>query len=311
MLGGLCKLFKVIAGIVLGALESSYQSLCGGLCGTVCQRRQSAVHDIYAGLHGHQVGHIAGTCGVVGMQMDRYIHFFLEALYERICVVRQQQVCHILDADVVSTHLYQFFSQLNEVILVVHGADSVTDGRFADSAVLFGVLDGGFQIADIVECVEYTNYINAVFNCLAAELLNNVICVVLIAQYVLAAEKHLQLGVGQSLLKLAQPFPGVLVEETEAAVKGSAAPALQGVIADAVQYFAGGKHILHPHSGGSLRLVSVAQYGIGYHQFLSHRLTSYYWNRARNTPAAIAEPITPATLGPMACMSRKFLGFSF
>ena len=28
-------------------------------------------------------------------------------------------------------------------------------------------------------------------------------------------------------------------------------------------------------------------------------------------PAAQAEPITPATLGPIACMSRKFVGFSF
>ena len=29
------------------------------------------------------------------------------------------------------------------------------------------------------------------------------------------------------------------------------------------------------------------------------------------TPAAIAEPMTPATFGPMACISRKFAGFSF
>src|SRR5690606_39796614 len=28
------------------------------------------------------------------------------------------------------------------------------------------------------------------------------------------------------------------------------------------------------------------------------------------TPAATAEPITPATLGPMACMSRKFWGLA-
>ena len=28
------------------------------------------------------------------------------------------------------------------------------------------------------------------------------------------------------------------------------------------------------------------------------------------TPAATAEPITPATFGPIACMRRKFEGFS-
>ena len=28
------------------------------------------------------------------------------------------------------------------------------------------------------------------------------------------------------------------------------------------------------------------------------------------TPAATAEPITPATFGPIACIRRKFAGFS-
>ena len=32
---------------------------------------------------------------------------------------------------------------------------------------------------------------------------------------------------------------------------------------------------------------------------------------ARNTPAATAEPITPATFGPIACMRRKLVGSSF
>ena len=36
-----------------------------------------------------------------------------------------------------------------------------------------------------------------------------------------------------------------------------------------------------------------------------------YWKMLSNTPAATAEPITPATFGPIACMSRKFEGFSF
>ena len=31
----------------------------------------------------------------------------------------------------------------------------------------------------------------------------------------------------------------------------------------------------------------------------------------RMKPAATAEPITPATFGPMACMSRKFAGLAF
>ena len=36
-----------------------------------------------------------------------------------------------------------------------------------------------------------------------------------------------------------------------------------------------------------------------------------YPNRVSNTPAATAEPMTPATLGPMACISRKLEGLAF
>ena len=37
---------------------------------------------------------------------------------------------------------------------------------------------------------------------------------------------------------------------------------------------------------------------------------SSYPSIVRSTPAATAEPITPATFGPIACMRRKLLGFS-
>lgn len=41
-------------------------------------------------------------------------------------------------------------------------------------------------------------------------------------------------------------------------------------------------------------------------------LSAYFGPNSDNRiPAAIAEPMTPATFGPMACMSRKFLGLSF
>jgi hypothetical protein len=36
----------------------------------------------------------------------------------------------------------------------------------------------------------------------------------------------------------------------------------------------------------------------------------YYPRNANKIPAATAEPITPDTLGPIACIKRKFAGFS-
>ena len=45
--------------------------------------------------------------------------------------------------------------------------------------------------------------------------------------------------------------------------------------------------------------------------FIFYRKIRNQLNRLRSTPAATAEPITPATLGPMACIRRKLEGFSF
>ena len=145
------------------------------------------------------------------MQVYGHVHLGLEPLDKRICVIGQQQVCHILYADIVRAHLNQLLCQLYKVILVMHGAHGVAYGRLAYSAVLLGVFDCGFQISHIVERIEYANDVNAVLDRLAAELLYDIVRIVLIAKYVLTAEKHLQLGVGQGLLQLAETLPRILV----------------------------------------------------------------------------------------------------
>ena len=60
-------------------------------------------------------------------------------------------------------------------------------------------------------------------------------------------------------------------------------------------------------NGAAARLVSIGDTVIiiAYAQ-----VTPEEANMVNNIPAATAEPMTPATLGPMACMSRKLLGFS-
>ena len=44
------------------------------------------------------------------------------------------------------------------------------------------------------------------------------------------SEEHLALRVRSLLLDLPEPLPGIFSEETEAAVKGRAAPALDGIV---------------------------------------------------------------------------------
>ena len=80
----------------------------------------------------------------------------------------------------------------------------------------------------------------------------------LVAQDVLAAQEHLQLGVGQLLAELLQPLPGVLVEVAETDVKGGAAPALDGVVAGLVDLVQDGLVDVKGQTGGDQRLVGVA-----------------------------------------------------
>ena len=199
----------------------------------------------------------------MGVQVDGDADGFLQSLHQGIGVHRQQEVGHVLDADHVRAHLLQLLGQLHEVGLVVDGGHGIAEGGLHLSAVFLGGLDGLLQIAHVVESVENADDVDAVFDGLAAEGVHHVVGVVLVAQNVLAAEEHLQLGVRQVGAQLTQPLPRILVQKAQAGVERGAAPALKRVISDRVENFAGGEHLLERHARGSLRLVCIAQDGVG------------------------------------------------
>ena len=261
----------VQARVVLGALERCAQGLGRRLAGALGHRAERGIHDIAARLNRLEDGHCAGAGGVVGVQVNRQLGGRLELLDEAVRFIRKQQVGHILDADRIRAHLLDLLSQLEEVFLGVNRADRVADGDFAVAAVLLSGLDGLLQIAQIVQRIEDTDDINAVLDGLLDELIDHVIRIMLVAEDVLAAEQHLQLGVGHRLAQRAQTLPRILVQETHAGVERRAAPALQRIVADLIQLVRDGQHLLQAHTGCGLRLMRVAQNGIG-DKHLSHCL---------------------------------------
>ena len=266
---------QIQAGIVLRALQGGDQRLGGRLGSAVAQRGEGCIDDIHARLDGLKQGHIARARSIVRVQVDGDLHVLLEALDQAVGLVGQQQVGHVLDADGVRAQLLNLLGELDEIVLGMHGADGVAHSHFADAAVLLGGLDGRFQVAHVVEGVENADDIDAVLNRQAHELLHHVVGIVLVAEDVLAAEEHLQLGVGQGLAQLAQALPRVFVQKAQAAVKRGAAPALQGIIADLVENLAGGQHVFGAHTGCGLRLVRVTENRIG-NQNLRHGLFLLY-----------------------------------
>ena len=88
--GGVAHLVQIQLGIPDGALEGRHQGLGGGLGGTVGQGAQRGIHDVHAGVGGHEVHHVAGTGGVVGVQVDGHLDALLEPLDQGVGVHGQQ-----------------------------------------------------------------------------------------------------------------------------------------------------------------------------------------------------------------------------
>ncbi|GAS64468.1 hypothetical protein NGUA38_03067 [Salmonella enterica] len=142
-------------------------------------------------------------------------------------------------------------------------AGGVTQGPLGVGAVAAHRLQGGFHIARVVHGVEDAEDVHAVFHRAFDEALHHVIGVVAVAEQVLAAQQHLQRGFGHGFFEFAQAQPRVLAEETDAGVKGGAAPALQRAVAHVVELSGNRQHIVKAQAGGEQGLVGVTQDDVG------------------------------------------------
>ena len=94
--------------------------------------------------HSHQIDHRSGTGGVVGVEMNGHGNLFFQLFHQAVRVHGQQQVGHILDADRIRAHIFQFLRELYEILLVVHGACRIADRRLAQGAVFLDGAQGDF-----------------------------------------------------------------------------------------------------------------------------------------------------------------------
>ena len=253
------QLVQVKAGVVVGALQGGDQTLSGHMRGAQREGAHGGINDICASLDALQNGHGSKTCGVMAVDIHGDLDGLFQLLDQVIAGVGLQQTGHILDADRVGTHLFQSLGVVGEVLVVMYRAQGVADAGLNVSAFLVGGLDGGLQVARIVQSVENTNDVNAVGDRLLDEVLDGVIGVGTVAQHILATEQHLQLLVGQLLAQDAQALPRILIQETDAGVKRSAAPALHREVRDFVHFGQDGAHFVHGHAGGQQRLVGITQ----------------------------------------------------
>ena len=67
----------------------------------------------------------------------------------------------------------------------------VGNGALRLAAGLLALVNSGFDVAEVVQCVENTDDINAVLHALANESANGVVRIMLVTQDVLATQQHL------------------------------------------------------------------------------------------------------------------------
>ncbi|GAS18772.1 hypothetical protein NGUA28_01459 [Salmonella enterica] len=124
-------------------------------------------------------------------------------------------------------------------------------------------LQCGFHIARVVHGVEDAEHVHTVFHRAFDEALHHVVGVMAVAEQVLAAQQHLQRGFGHGFFEFAQAQPRVLAEETDAGVKGGAAPAFEGAVAHVVELSGNRQHVVKAQAGGEQGLVGVTQDDVG------------------------------------------------
>ena len=100
------------------------------------------------------------------MRVDMHgnAHLFLDFRHEFVRGVRQQKVCHILNADDIRAHIRKGFRKVYEILRRMNGAYGITHRAFANALVFFGAVDCLTQVFDIVQRVENTNDVDAVFD---------------------------------------------------------------------------------------------------------------------------------------------------
>jgi len=144
---------------------------------------------------------------------------------------------------------------LDETVHVVHGADGVADGHLGVGAFPLDDLGGPAHVAHVVQGVKDAKDVDAVLVGLDHETVQDVVGVMFVADDVLAAQQHLERGVGHVGLELTNPLPGVLVEKAHGRVKGSTTPHLDRPIANMVQFGGdghrfGADHVVGAHARG-------------------------------------------------------------
>ena len=200
----------------------------------------------------------------MSVELERKVDLGLDRLDELFGTIRSEQSRHILYAYRISARVGDTLGVFYIILICKYGSRGVADSYLSVGSLFFCGFYSGAEVLYIIKRVEDADDIDAVGDRTLNEIIEHVVGIMAVAQHVLAAEKHLELGLFAVVADGAEPLPRVLVEESQTTVKGSAAPALERIVAYLVHLVEYGEHLFGRHAGGYEGLVSVAQGGLGH-----------------------------------------------
>ena len=130
------------------------------------------------------------------------------------------------------------------------------------SAFLFCCLNGSLKVSDIIQAVKNTDNINTICDGFLYKVLNHIICIMIVSKDILTTEQHLELRVLESSSQFSESLPRIFLQETQAGIKSSAAPAFYCVVANFIHFVNDRKHLISRHSCCKERLMRITKNGL-------------------------------------------------
>ena len=167
------------------------------------------------------------------MNVDWEVVTLTECSNQLGCSCRTQKACHVLDSQDVgscSNNLIREGEVVVQGVLVlcrVKQVAGVTHGYFSNSGAGFqDCLNCRTHLVNIVESIEYTEYINTCSCSFLNESLSYFLWVGGVTNRVTTTKKHLDCDVRKCLSKLGETIPGIFAEETKGNVVCCTTPGL-------------------------------------------------------------------------------------
>ena len=129
------------------------------------------------------------------MNVDRNADILLESGDKVEALLRTHNTGHILDAERVTAHLLDLFAKGDKQIKVMDRTERIADTALCMTAGLDALVHRSLDVAQVVERVEDTDDIHAVLDTLAHEAAHSIIRIMMVAEQILTAQQHLQLGI--------------------------------------------------------------------------------------------------------------------